>query len=288
MNWIIISILLFCSSILTYISLRKSQLNLVSNSHNNLAMFALPTIIFFLIAFLQKLTFNIPTQQLLIISLAGFFLSYLGNISSLKGIQTSPNPGYSLIISKSYVIFTTLVAVLVFKSTLTLKNTLAIALIILFSAVIMINKTSNKSKNTDIIWIFYSLGAFFAWGCLALVSKYLIDQGINIIIYLFYLGFFVTLFIILEILLNKKIQSITLNSNTIIVLLGIGIGSTFLNLFMQFGYKLAPNPGYINAVNASSISIVTLFSAYFFKDELNKRKIIGIIGITFGLIMLFI
>jgi uncharacterized membrane protein len=68
----------------------------------------------------------------------------------------------------------------------------------------------------------------------------------------------------------------------------MGITSTLFNLFMQIGYIYSPNPGYINAANASSISLLTLLSAYFFKDELNSRKVIGVIGVTAGLVLLFL
>jgi uncharacterized membrane protein len=58
--------------------------------------------------------------------------------------------------------------------------------------------------------------------------------------------------------------------------------------FMQVGFNLAPNVGYINATNAASISLLTLMSTIIFKDELNPKKLVGIIGVTLGLILLFI
>ena len=68
----------------------------------------------------------------------------------------------------------------------------------------------------------------------------------------------------------------------------IGVFASSFNYFMQVGFNLAPNVGYVNAANASSISLLTLLSAYFFKDDLNNRKLIGIIGVTAGLILLFV
>ncbi|OGM20950.1 hypothetical protein A2771_04335 [Candidatus Woesebacteria bacterium RIFCSPHIGHO2_01_FULL_38_26b] len=68
----------------------------------------------------------------------------------------------------------------------------------------------------------------------------------------------------------------------------IGVFASSFNYFMQVGFNLAPNVGYVNAANASSISLLTLLSAYFFKDDLNKRKLIGIFGVTAGLMLLFL
>jgi hypothetical protein len=62
----------------------------------------------------------------------GIFFSYLGNVFSLKGIEYSPNPGYSLIISKSYVVFTAIASIFIFSAPLTMKSVIAILLIVLF------------------------------------------------------------------------------------------------------------------------------------------------------------
>jgi hypothetical protein len=68
----------------------------------------------------------------------------------------------------------------------------------------------------------------------------------------------------------------------------IGILSAAFNYFMQVGIQLAPNVGYVNAVNASSISAVTIGAVLFFHDDFSKRKFLGVIGVTIGLILLVI
>ena len=57
---------------------------------------------------------------------------------------------------------------------------------------------------------------------------------------------------------------------------------------MQVGFNLAPNVGFVNAANAASISLLTLMSTFFFKDELTIKKMIGILGVTAGLLLLFL
>src|SRR3989344_5458847 len=285
MNWIIASLMLFVSSVVLYLFVRKSQLSKIPDALNNLAMFALPTVIFFIVAITQKRSLVISLENLIIIIFASFFFSYLGNVCSLKSIKLAPNPGYSLIISKSYVVFTTVIAVIFLNAHISLRNAIAIIFIVLFSALIMISKS--KKQVTDKQWILYAFGAFFGWGFLALVSKYLLNQGVDIIIYSFYIGVFVSIMIIVE-MIWQKTKLAKIKTNEAVTLAAIGLAAFFLNLFMQLGFLLAPNIGYINAVNASSISMVTLLSAYFFKDELTLRKIIGVAGVTAGLILLLV
>lgn len=285
MSWILASLILFLSSVALYLFIRKSQLLKVPNALNNLAMFAVPCLIYLVLNMFQRNSLSIPTWFLFLIILSAFFFSYLGNIFSLVSIKEAPNPGYSLIISKSYVTFTTLAAIPLFGSELTLKNSMAIILIVIFSALIMISKENNKKVESK-KWLLYSFGAYFAWGFLALMSKYLLNQGINVLVYLFYLSLFASIFILTEIKIKKV--KVNIKPDLVKLILLIGLFSMFFNLFIQVGYVFAPNPGYINAVNASSISLVTLASAYFFKDELTLRKIVGVFGVTAGLILLFV
>lgn len=283
MSWIVASLVMFFSSIGLYLLVRKSQRLNISNSLINLAMSAIPCIGFFIIAILGKISLTISWQALVLLVVMAFFFSYLGNLFSLVSIQKAPNPGYSLIISKSYVVFTTLVAVFLFNSHLSLKNGLAIIAIIVFSSLVMISKTQRKTTR-DFRWLIYAFGSFFCWGLLALTSKYLINNSISIVSILFYLTLFVSIFILVE----MEIKKTPVTFKHWYLLIFIGISSLFFNLFMQLGYVLSPNIGYINTVNASSISLVTLLSAYFFKDELSVRKIIGILGVTASLILLFL
>ena len=105
-------------------------------------------------------------------------------------------------------------------------------------------------------------------------------------ILLFYIVTIVSPLIYLEGKMNK--YSFKINVRHLPILLIIGFSGALFNLFMKFGYQTAPNPGYINAVNAASITLVTILSAVIFKDELNIQKIIGILGVSLGLILLFI
>ncbi len=286
MNWIIASLLMFLSSVALYLFVRRSNQLKTPQQLNNLAMFLIPVIIYLLLAFNSKVNFSLTTFQTILIIVQGIFFSYLGNVFSLRGIEYSPNPGYSLIISKAYVVFTAVASIYVFNAPLTLKSVIAIVLIIAFSALIMIDKTKDKT-DSDKRWLPYTIGAFFCWGLLALSSKYLLNLGVPILTRLIYSMLVVTALIIGEMKV-KRISLFQVTKPQIQTLAMIGIFGATFNYFMQVGFNLAPNVGYVNAVNAGSISLLTLMSALIFKDELPIRKLIGILGVTAGLILLFI
>lgn len=286
MTWILASILMIASSVILYLFVRRSNQLHTPQQLNNLAMFAIPVLVYIVMANSANITFKLEPVHYLIILIQGIFFSYLGNLFSLKGIQFAPNPGYSLIISKSYVVFTTIASIFVFSAPLTLKSLIAIMMIVGFSALIVVDR-QKANKQTQSSWLGYTLGAFFCWGLLALTSKYLLNAGVPILTRLI-LSMAVVVVLILGEMNTKKVTVTNLSKDQLVTLVMIGIFGSSFNYFMQVGFNLAPNVGYVNAANASSISLLTLLSAYFFKDELNSRKILGIIMVTLGLVVLVI
>lgn len=286
MNWIIASILMFLSSVFLYLFVRKSNSLKTPQQLNNLAMFLIPVIVYLLLAAKTQTRFSLSPFEYFLILIQGVFFSYLGNVFSLKGIELAPNPGYSLIISKSYVVFTAVASIFIFQSPLTIKSVIAIISIILFSAILTIDKGKTKAESNR-LWLPYTMGAFFCWGLLALSSKYLLDLGVPILTRLIYAMVVVTVIIFGEILI-KKIKVFKLSKSQMITLGFIGIFGASFNYFMQVGFDLAPNVGFVNAANAASISLLTLMSALIFKDELTLKKMVGIVGVTVGLVILFL
>jgi len=132
----------------------------------------------------------------------------------------------------------------------------------------------------------YTMGAFFCWGCLAISSKYLFNVGVPILTRLILSMAIVSLLILAEILYKKVPGKVTKEQLVTLGLIGL-FGASF-NYFMQVAFNLAPNVGFVNATNAASISLLTLLSAIFFKDELTLKKMIGIVGVTAGLVLLFL
>ena len=286
MNWIIASLLMFFSSVALYLSVRKSNTLQTPQQLNNLAMFLIPVLVYMALALGTPTNFVLAPWQYLVILIQGVFFSYLGNMFSLKGIEYAPNPGYSLIISKSYVVFTAIASIFILSAPLTIKSVIAIILIVLFSALIAIDKDKNKTSSNK-LWFPYTIGAFFCFGFLALSTKYLLNMGVPILTRLILSMLVVTILIFGE-MKYKKVEWKNLSKNQLITLLLIGIFGSSFNYFMQVGFDLAPNVGFVNAANAASISLLTLMSSFFFKDELTVKKMIGIFGVTIGLLLLFL
>jgi drug/metabolite transporter (DMT)-like permease len=277
---------MFLSSVALYLFVRKSNALKTPQQLNNLAMFLIPVIVYLIIIIGTPTNFVLKPFEYFLIVIQGIFFSYLGNKFSLKGIEYAPNPGYSLIISKSYVVFTAIASIFLFNAPLTFNSVIAMLCIIGFSALIMVDKNKTKSESKA-LWLPYTIGAFFCWGFLALSSKYLLNVGVPILTRLILSMLVVTVLIFGEVAL-KKINIFNINKSQLLTLLMIGIFGASFNYFMQVGFDLAPNVGFVNAANAASISLLSLMSYLFFKDELSIKKMIGIVGVTIGLIVLFI
>lgn len=286
MDWITASFLMFISSVIAYLFTRKATLLDLPVEIINLATFFIPIFLYIPLSIINKSTLSISPVFLFYIFIMSFFCSYITNVASLKSIKYAPNPGYSLILSKSYVLFTVIVAVLFFKSPLNFKSALAIVVIVLFSSLVMIGKTK-LHKYSSSRWIPYALISFFGWGMLSIGTKYLFLLGINIYQRLFYVAIFVSFFILTEMFFRKtKVKNLSLTSIGLLIM--VGIFAALFNYFQIFALDTAPNIGYVNAINASSISALTVFSAILFKDEFTIKKFVGVIGVTAGLILLVI
>ncbi len=284
MNWIVAGLCMFVSSVFTYLLVRAASLRNISGAIQNVAMFSVPLLIFVPLA-LSSGGLGVNTYQLFLLLLCGILFSYFGSKWSVISIAHAPNPGYSLILSKSYVVFTTLVAVLVFGSELTVKTAISIMCILVFSALIMIDKKKTRHNAVKSSWLLYAFGAFFCWGMLALFSKYLLTIGVPIYTRLVYvIGIACILFLRDS---WKELSALrSFRRDDWIIFLGMGIFSGAFNYFTQVGYAIAPNIGYINALNAASIAFVTIGARIFFHDEFNVRKFVGVVGVTLGLILL--
>lgn len=279
---------MFVASVALYLTIRKASLVKIPGYLTNLAMFGIPLLVYAGIGLSGSYSYSLTLGQVGVIIVASTVFAYTANKLSLKAIAIAPNPGYSLVLSKSYVLFTTLVAVTLLNADLTAVKALAIFLIVAFSAVIMVNpKDTKKTVAKGDNWVLLSLAAFFGWGMLSLSSKYLFSHGVETIPFLIYLYAIVTVCIIsFDKVHIGKLKGIS--RRDWLLLIGVGIFSTLFNLGQFEAINLAPNVGYVNAINAGSIAAVTLSAMLVFKDELTPKKAIGIAGVTAGLLLLLL
>ncbi|MCB9822401.1 hypothetical protein H6801_03500 [Candidatus Nomurabacteria bacterium] len=144
MSWIAYSLMMFFSSVALYLTVRKSSLLKTPTYLTNLAMFAIPLVAYIIIGIINSTSMGISWWQTIVLLVAAVVFAYGGNKASLHAIDVAPNPGYSLVLSKSYVLFTTLVAVTLLGAEITLQKVLAILIIVGFSALIKINPKGAK------------------------------------------------------------------------------------------------------------------------------------------------
>ncbi len=285
MNWLLADLIMFVCSVGVYVAVRKAALDKLPPQFNNLAMFAIPLVVFVLGDLFTHEKFGLTLSQALQIVGTGVVLSYFGNAMSMKSIELAPNAGYSLIISKSYVVLTSFLAVPLFGARLTTTAIISIALIVAASALIMINpKQAHHAKSAA--WVPLALGSFFCWAFLSLMAKHLIAEGIPTIVFLTYVFIIATACILVEMKYKKMNLGVVKQHMRPFVL--IGVAATGFNFFNFYAVSIAPNVGYVNATNAASIGAVTILSVALFKDELTKQKMIGTAGVLAGLIMLFV
>jgi drug/metabolite transporter (DMT)-like permease len=285
MNWIIADLLLFTCSIAVYLAVRKAALSKLPVHFNNLAMFGVPLVVFLVGAVLSGASLVVTPWQLFVLVLIGVILAYLSNVASLKSVELAPNAGYSLVISKSYVVLTTFLAVPLFNAKLTWAAVFAIALIVGFSALIMINpKSAQRAKSGA--WLPLAIGAFVGWAFLSLVAKYLFLQGVPPIIFLTYIFAIASACILIE-MLTRRVD-FTVIKRKLLPFLLIGVTAAGFNFFNFYTISIAPNIGYVNATNAASIGVVTVLSIFLFKDEFSIRKLVGVAGVIGGLFLLFL
>lgn len=281
MSWVFFSLLMFVFSNALYLLIRKAQIEKVAISVYSIFLFFISSLIYFVLALWTKTPLSLSIQNFFLVVLAAFFWSYLANFFSQRGIIYAPNPGYSLILQKSYVILTTIAAFFLFSSELAMPKIIGILTIVGFSALISMGK---ERKGTEGNWVLFSLGAHLCFAFGALISKYFLNIGLQPYAYLFYITLIVSLLNFLE--SKGKRISFSLSKYQWLILLGIGVSAAFFNLFMQFGFAYAPNPGYVAAINTSSIMSLTILSAALFKDSLSAQKLIGIFGVFAGLLVI--
>jgi drug/metabolite transporter (DMT)-like permease len=260
----------------------------MSSAIQNVSMFVVPTLVYMVLTQLQHidLSLNLFEWMIVIVSAIGF--SYLGSKFSMESIAEAPNPGYSLIISKSYVVMTAIASIFLFNQELTLRSAFAIGCIVVFSSFIMIDPHIKKGKSTiRKTWILLALGAFFCWGGLSLASKYLFILGVPVLSRLVWVSSIGSGLFLWD--ARHQLGHIKIFTKRQLAVLGAtGLLSASFNYFLQLGIQLAPNVGYINAINASSISAVSVGAVILFHDDFTKRKFLGVIGVTIGLILLVI
>ena len=292
MTWIHYSFLMYISSVVTYLALRVLQRRKIPSEINNFFMWLFSAVTFISIALFKWEFPGLELKYIVFLLMTAFFLSYLGQKVSLEGIRKASNPGYSLMIQKSYAIYTAIAAVLLFDSELTVKSIFAILIVISFLVLIVKSDEKTHSKTESKEWVRDSFLAFFAFGTNALAANWLLEQGVEPFVRGFYVMIFLSMLFAIDLfrknLKDKRLYNYLKDLNAYPWFVIMGVTTGLFNLTMQYAYDLTPNVGYVNILNTASIAAITLLSALIFKEGLTLKKFIGVQGVSVGIILLII
>ena len=285
MNWIILSLIMFFSSIVYYLLIKVAQNKALDKNFYMLATYILPTGLFYLISVFNKYEILISISLILQIFVTSALVNYIGSVISYKGMQKAPNNGYSLVIQKSYAVVTSIAAIYVFNSPLSIKKFIAILFIIFCSFIISVQK-GKKINIANYSWVIYSVVAMLCFSITTLFGKYFIGLGIKPTVYLFYVCFFTLILTLIEIIKNGSSFKFKLTLNNLLIFILIGVFFTSFSYFRRVAEVIAPNIGYVSAINGSSNAFYTVLLALIFKDHLSWKKFLAVLGVTIGVIIL--
>ena len=133
-------------------------------------------------------------------------------------------------------------------------------------------------------WFLLALLGLFFFAGITLIQKHLLNLGIHPVtfgVYLMGLGFVAFL---ITAFITK--QSLTVPGNWWMFLVIIAVLALAANLLATYSFKLAPNPGYAQAIISASSVVVLVVSLFLFKSELSLIKIIGVILTIIGIFLI--
>lgn len=133
-------------------------------------------------------------------------------------------------------------------------------------------------------WIAYAFIATFSFAMMTLITKKLGLIGIDERMMLFYLFLIAT--ILFFILVKLQNLSFSLTNTKFILIFAAAVLSVVGNIYAFKSIFTAPNPGYYNAIQASSILIVILASVLLFKSEFTLIKGLGSVLVIMGVALL--
>ncbi len=290
LSWLQNSLIMLVGSVVLYLSIRKSKELGLSTSIQFLSQYLVSTVFVLAALAISGISVIIPLWQILIILSISIFVTYVSNKTSLKALSLSPNPGLSLSIQKSYVVLTTIFAAIFMNSQFEIKDYLAILAIVIATYFIGKKDKANEAKQ-DNNWLIYSFITFVGFGSLSLLETYVVRE---LLVHSLVLTFWARTTLISLELLNRYRKGEKLvfekgyNYKTILIVLSIAIGHFLFSYFMKEGYRTAPNPGYVSAINLASIAIITLLSSAIFKDKLDVKQWGAIATIITSTIIMYI
>lgn len=210
---------------------------------------------------------------------------FAGNAGELAAIVRAPNAAYVSAINKSYAAVTIFAAWWLFGSEVTWLKVAGSMVVVASMILVRAPWEQKKSDIADSGWIAYSLISFAGLAGLSLCSKYLMQGGMDRLIFLVLLASPVSaMFAAGWAVSGKKGKW---DFQKIALMAGIGVVAVSLNYFLYSAILMAPNLGYVNAINSAQVIVIAGASALL-GDKLTFWRTLGIGGASFGLLLIAI
>lgn len=284
-SWIVFSLIAFISTLSVNLLIRKIHLNGVSLRIQNSVQFVLPFLGFLIWSLFRSEFLKINLPHLFLIIIFAVIFTQIGTVLANKSITLASNPGYPAAITRINALITTLASVLFFGSYLS-PLTFAAILIITFASFLFADYRKKEIRENKNLWIWYAIGSGILTSGYALSSKFFINENIPLLTRMFYAFFAMSVVQVADLFISKT--KIEIKKMNLFLLFALGVSTFVFNVSVQLAFEFAPNPGFVNAFLAASIVPTTLFAVLFFKDEVSRNKIFGVLGILAGLILLYI
>lgn len=223
-------------------------------------------------------------------------LSMAGNYTEFYGIKRCPNPAYINGIRNASAIVVLFSAFILFNSPLTWLKVLGVVLVVVGLLPIVISKeTKPNQEKIDGNWKLAGIGAMLFFSGMVLVVKKMTILGFSASQILLILFFFGTIgFGIINLFGENKVVLPT-EKPTSLVIIPVILALIFVFISDLAGFtaiKLAPNPGYAQAILGVDIVLILFLSKLFFlKDaggNFDALKWLGVFLIAFGIILMVI
>jgi hypothetical protein len=278
---------MFASSIVYYLLIKKAQLQKIPEKIYMVANFAVPQLLYVVIVIQSGTSIMISPLLVFYILLFRVSFGYIGSTLSYTAMKNAPNAGYSLVIQKSMAILTTFVDIFLLQGEVSIRKIISIGFVLFCTTVLSIQQNViDKKKSYQ--WVFQSLFVMFCFSMVVLSGKFIIRMGVAVPVFLFWSNGMILLLSIIDYFRIRKSISYKLTTQHILILFGFGVAVSIFYYSKQIAEVIAPNIGYVNALNAASNAVYTLIVAYLFKDSLSYKKFLAVIGITIGLIAIIL
>ena len=133
-------------------------------------------------------------------------------------------------------------------------------------------------------WIFATIISSIAFAGVSLLLKKLTQYSLTPEILNFYF-WIITSITFLAFALYKK-SSFKIDKGSLVWFLVLSIVAFVANYFSIIALKLAPNPGYVRAIQSANIVLITVSSIFLFGSTISIKAILGIMLILGGLYLL--